>query len=110
MHTLDALGVGPQEPVATLAWNGYRHLECYFAVPCTGRVLHTLNPRLPAADLEFIIRDAGDQVILVDESLLPVLERVQAALGSVRHIVVLADHLPATELQRVSVYEELIGA
>jgi fatty-acyl-CoA synthase len=110
MHTLDALGVSPQEPVATLAWNGYRHLECYFAVPCTGRVLHTLNPRLPSADLEFIIRDAGDRVILVDESLLPVLERVQAALGSVRHIVVLADHLPATELQHVSVYEELIGA
>jgi fatty-acyl-CoA synthase len=109
MHALDALGVGPREPIATLAWNGYRHLECYFAVPCTGRILHTLNPRLPSADLEFIIRDAGDRVILVDESLLPVLERVLAALGSVRHIVVLSDRLPATELEHVSVYEELLA-
>jgi fatty-acyl-CoA synthase len=109
MHALDRLGLSDQKPVATLAWNSYRHLECYFAVPCTGRVLHTLNPRLPSSDLEFIIEDARDQVILVDPDLLPVLERVQSALGGVRHLIVLGDEVPTSSLPNLISYEKLIG-
>jgi len=66
MHALDALGIAPGERVATLAWNHYRHLECYFAVPCTERVLHTLNIRLSTEDLSYIIEHADDRVIFVD--------------------------------------------
>ena len=58
MHGLDALGVEAGEPVATLAWNSYRHLEAYFAIPCTGRVLHTLNIRLSLDELAYIIGHA----------------------------------------------------
>jgi acyl-CoA synthetase (AMP-forming)/AMP-acid ligase II len=110
MHALDRLGVAEGERVATLGWNSYRHLECYFAVPCAGRVLHTLNPRLPPAELGWIIADADDREVFVDAELLPVLEQVPAAsLRRVRHIVVLADPVPSSALPRLAGYEELIG-
>ncbi len=110
MNALDGLGLPRGAPVATLAWNGYRHLECYFGIPCTGRVLHTLNPRLPTQDLEFIIRDAQDEAIFVEESLLPVLERVKGALTTVKHIVVFSQDLPTTDLANVLSYEQLLSA
>ncbi|MHB1499707.1 MAG: long-chain fatty acid--CoA ligase [Candidatus Dormibacteria bacterium] len=110
MHALDALGLDQGAPVATLAWNGYRHLECYFGIPCTGRVLHTLNPRLPTPDLEFIIQDANDVVIFVEANLLPVLERVREALSGVRHIVVFAQDVPQTDLPNVLSYEQLLAS
>lgn len=110
MHALDRLGLGHQAPIATLGWNSYRHLECYFGVPCSGRILHTLNPRLPLADLEFIIQDAGDQVILADPDLLPVLERIPGALGRVQHLIVLADRVPDSSLPQLVAYEDLIAA
>ena len=72
MHALDKLGLEDGDRVATLAWNGYRHLECYFAIPCTGRVLHTLNLRLSPEDLAYIIGHADDRAIFVDPDLLPV--------------------------------------
>jgi fatty-acyl-CoA synthase len=112
MHALDRLGIDRGERVATLAWNGYRHLECYFAVPCTARVLHTLNLRLSPEDLGFIISHADDRAILVDADLLPLLEKVAASGGleGVRHVIVLDDEVPATSLPGVVAYEELIGA
>jgi fatty-acyl-CoA synthase len=110
MHALDRLGCPAGERVATLAWNSYRHLECYFAVPCTGRVLHTLNLRLSPAELGWIIADADDRVIFVDADLLPLLERVpERDLRRVRHIVVLSDTVPESALPRLDGYEELIG-
>jgi len=114
MHALDRLGVAEGERVATLAWNSYRHLECYFAVPCAGRVLHTLNLRLPAAELSWIIEDADDRAILVDADLLPLLEQVpEASLRRVRHIVVLDEDGPSTvpgsARPGLISYEELIG-
>jgi hypothetical protein len=66
MHALDQLGITKGERVATLAWNSYRHLECYFGVPCSGRILHTLNLRLSTAELGWIIADADDRALLVD--------------------------------------------
>jgi len=111
MHALDGLGLEPGDRVATLAWNSVRHLEAYFAVPCSRRVLHTLNLRLSPAELGYIIGHAGDRAILVDADLLPLLEQVDAAGGlrDVRHIVVLADAVPSTTLRNAVAYEELIA-
>jgi fatty-acyl-CoA synthase len=81
MHALDRMGLDRGDRVATLAWNGYRHLEAYLGVPCSGRVLHTLNLRLSPEDLAYIIDHAGDRVILVDADQLPLLEKVQAVGG-----------------------------
>jgi fatty-acyl-CoA synthase len=98
MHALDALGIPPGERVATLAWNHYRHLEVYFAVPCTERVLHTLNLRLSAEDLIYIIQHADDRVIFVDPDQVATLEKLVAtsagALSRVSHIVVLGAEVP----------------
>src|SRR3979411_1606003 len=74
-HLPRRLGVKPGDRVATLAWNNYRHLELYYAVPCTGAVLHTLNLRLFPDQLGFTIEDSGDTVIFVDKTLLPVLDK-----------------------------------
>ncbi|MGI5193584.1 long-chain fatty acid--CoA ligase [Streptomyces sp. CA-288835] len=111
MHALDSLGLGRGDRVATLAWNSYRHLEAYWAVPCTGRVLHTLNLRLSPEDLAYIIGHADDRAILVDADLLPLLEKVHArgGLAGVAHIVVLADSVPETSLPGVFAYEELLA-
>jgi fatty-acyl-CoA synthase len=74
-NALQRLGVKPGDRVATLGWNTSRHLEAYFAVPLIGAVLHTLNPRLSATDLAYIMNHADDQVLLVDDVLYPVFER-----------------------------------
>lgn len=92
-NALRRLGVGPGDRVGTLAWNHARHLEAYFAVPCAGAVLHTLNPRLHPSDLAFMVNHAKDEVLLVDEVLLPVLERFRAEI-SPRHVVVFGDGGP----------------
>ncbi|MGH2793221.1 MAG: AMP-binding protein, partial [Actinomycetota bacterium] len=111
MHALDRLGIAAGERVATLAWNSYRHLECYFAVPCTARVLHTLNLRLSVEDLTYIIGHADDRAILADPDLLPILEKVAEAggLAKVEHIVVLDGAVPETTLPSVIAYEDLIA-
>lgn len=111
MHALDRLGLQRGERVATLAWNGYRHLECYFGVPCSGRVLHTLNLRLSAEELTYIIGHADDRVIMVDPDLLPLLEQVQErnGLDGVRHVVVLGDSVPDSSLEGIVAYEDLLA-
>ncbi len=68
---LAARGVKPGDRVATLMWNHATHIACYYATPAIGAVLHTLNPRLSAEEVAYIIADAGDSVVLVDEDLLP---------------------------------------
>ncbi|MGW5865222.1 long-chain fatty acid--CoA ligase [Streptomyces sp. NPDC055239] len=111
MHALDALGLDRDATVATLAWNGYRHLEAYWAIPCTGRVLHTLNLRLSPEDLAYVIGHADDSAILVDSDLIPLLEKVHArgGLKGVRCVVVLADEVPETTLPNVVAYEQLLA-
>jgi fatty-acyl-CoA synthase len=84
---LRQLGIAPGERVATLGWNHYQHLEAYFGVSMTGAVLHTLNLRLHPDELAFIINDADDRVVLVDETLLPLWEKI-APQTRVRHVVV----------------------
>jgi fatty-acyl-CoA synthase len=111
MHALDRLGLDEGARVATLAWNTYRHLESYFAIPCSGRVLHTLNLRLSPEDLSYIIGHADDRVIIVDADQLPLLEKIGDGLAGVTHIVVMADEAPQDEIagKPLLAYEELIS-
>jgi fatty-acyl-CoA synthase len=108
MHALDALQIAPGERIATLGWNHYRHLECYFAVPCTGRMLHTLNIRLSLDDLSYIIDHADDRVIFVDPDQLPILEQLGPVLSRVSHIVVFGAEVPRSTLPNLIAYEDLI--
>lgn len=94
-HALRALGIQPGARVGTLCWNHYRHLELYHAIPCSGAVLHTLNLRLAADQLAYIINHAEDQVIFADESLLPVLEPIRGQIPCVRKIVVVGEEYEA---------------
>ena len=73
------LGIEPGDPVATLMWNQPEHLEVYYAVPSMGAVLHTLNPRLHPDELSFIVNDAEDRAVIVDESLLEAFESFHGA-------------------------------
>ena len=78
---LSALGVRTGDRVATLCWNQPEHLELYFGVPALGAVIHTLNPRLDAGELSYIVHHADDKVLVVDETLLPVFESFRAKQG-----------------------------
>ncbi len=109
-HVLHDLGVCPGERVATFAWNSYRHLELYLAVPSSGAVVHTLNIRLFPEQIAFIVNHAEDKVIFVDDTLLPTLEALAPELRSVRAFVVMGDGpLPATVLHPVHRYEDLLA-
>ena len=88
---LDDLGISDDGRVATFGWNTARHLELYFAAPCTGRVLHTLNIRLFPEQLTYIVNHAEDEVIFVDRSLLGLLWPLVDTFETVRHFVVMDD-------------------
>lgn len=87
---LQQLGVGRGDRVATLAWASQEHLEAYLAIPSIGAVLHTLNLRLHQDDLAYIVNDARDVAVIVDEGLLPLLDRFRARTPSLRHVIVIA--------------------
>ena len=84
---LQKAGVKPGDRVATLMWNGYRHLECYLAIPSIGAVLHTLNLRLHREELAYIVNHAEDRVIIVDDVLLPLLDEFRDLVSPERVIV-----------------------
>ena len=86
-----ALGVANGERVATLAWNGYRHMELYYAVSGSGRVLNTINPRLHADQVTFIADHAENQVLFFDMTFLPLVESIASRVKTVRHFVALID-------------------
>ena len=110
---LDALGVSPQGRVGTFAWNTARHLELYFAAPCTGRVLHTLNIRLFPDQLTYIVNHAEDEVIFVDRSLAALLFPLVSSFGTVKHLVVMDDgqgDIPSLDNgPEIHDYEELLA-
>ena len=85
---LRGLGVESGDRVGTLAWNTYQHLEAYFGVPCSGAVLHTLNPRLHEDDLAYIANHAEDKVFMVDEPLLPIFEKFRENAETIEHVIV----------------------
>jgi fatty-acyl-CoA synthase len=108
---LAKLGVQKGDRVATLGWNTTRHFEAYFAIPCMGAVLHTLNLRLPADQLSYIIQDAADKVIIADADLVPLLANVKDALGGVQYLIVMNGPVPSdtTGLPTVLDYEALLA-
>jgi fatty-acyl-CoA synthase len=111
---LAALGVGPSDRVATLAWNGYRHMELYYAVSGSGAILHTLNPRLHPDQVVYIADHAEDVVLFFDLTFAPLIAAVAPRTKTIRHFVAMCDraHLPpdAAKLPGLLVYEELIAA
>jgi fatty-acyl-CoA synthase len=111
-NALTALGVERGDRVATLAWNGYRHMELYFAVSGMGAVLHTVNPRLFPEQLEYIIAHAEDAVLCFDLSFLPLVEKLAPQLKSVRAFVAMTDgaHMPASSIPNLLCYEALLDA
>ena len=102
------LGIQPGEAVATLCWNHDRHLEAYFAVPCSGAVLHTLNLRLTPDQLAYVIGHAGDRALIVDASLLYLLEPVAAQLTTLEHVIVVGGGPTAAFPQAVS-YDDVVA-
>ena len=90
-NALRRLGVKEGDRVATLAWNNARHLELYYAIPCIGAVLHTLNLRLSPDQLAFIANDAEDSLIFVDETLLPLAQKFVDRVPGVRRVIVMND-------------------
>ena len=87
---LKGLGIEPGDRVGTLGWNTYQHLEAYFGVPCSGAVLHTLNPRLHEDDLAYIANHAEDRVMLVDETLVEVFEKFRGETN-IEHAVMVTE-------------------
>jgi len=112
---LGRLGIWPGDPVATFMWNDQEHLEAYFAVPCMGAVLHTLNIRLSREQLVYVTNHAADRVVIVDASLLGVISPVAGELTSVEAWIVVDDAdsdvsaLEATG-RPVLRYDELLAA
>ena len=97
------LGVGFGDRVATIAWNNHRHFEAYYAISGMGAVCHTINPRLFADQLAYIVNHAGDKVLLLDLTFVPLAEKMAASWPAVWHYVVMTDraHMPATSLPNV---------
>jgi len=109
---LGALGVGEGDRIATLAWNGYRHMELYFGVSGMGAVLHTINPRLFPEQITYIANHAEDRYLFFDLSFVPLVEKLAPLMKSVKGFVAMTDraHMPALAVANLLCYEELVGA
>ncbi|KQW03166.1 long-chain fatty acid--CoA ligase [Rhizobacter sp. Root1221] len=112
-QALARLGCQPGDRVGTLAWNGYRHLEIYYGTSGSALVCHTINPRLFPEQIAWIVNDAQDQVLFFDLTFLPLVEKLAAALPSIRHYVLMTDraHMPAqSAIPGLLCFEELVEA
>ncbi|THC46756.1 3-(methylthio)propionyl-CoA ligase [Massilia sp. Mn16-1_5] len=110
---LEGLGVQMGDRVATLAWNGYRHLELYYAVSGSGAVMHTVNPRLHPEQIAYIVNHAEDQYLFFDLTFLPLVEAVAAHCKTVKGFVLMSDraHMPQeTKIPNLLCYEDLMSA
>ena len=110
-NALDGMQLQFSDRVATLAWNGYRHLELYFGVSGSGRVLHTINPRLHPEQIAWIANHAEDQVLCFDMTFLPIVQAIHKHCTTVKHWVALcdADKLPADSgIPNLVSYESLL--
>ncbi|HMK34372.1 MAG TPA: fatty acid--CoA ligase [Desulfomonilaceae bacterium] len=108
---LERLGVGPGDTVAVLDWDSHRYLECFFAIPMMGAILHTVNIRLSPDQMLFTMNHAEDKVVLVHEDFIPILESIQGQLTTVEKYIVLkeGEEQPATGLPIVAEYEEMLA-
>ncbi len=110
-NALTSLGVSFGDRVATLAWNGYRHMELYYAVSGSGAVLHTLNPRLHADQVKWIANHAEDSALFFDLTFLPLVESIAGEVSTITRFVLMTDraHMPAiTSIPDLLCYEDLI--
>jgi fatty-acyl-CoA synthase len=111
-HVLDALKIQEGERVASIAWNGYRHLEMYFGVSGSGRVLHTINPRMHPEQIAWVMSHAQDQAVFFDMTFLPIVKAIHNKTPSVKHWVALcdADKLPIDSgIPDLQSYEALLA-
>jgi fatty-acyl-CoA synthase len=104
------LGVKPGDTVAVMDWDSPRYLECYFAIPMLGAVLHTVNIRLSTEQLVYTIEHAEDKVLLVNPEFIPLLEPIKGRIDTIEHYILLADdtETPATSLKFSGNYENLL--
>jgi len=111
-NVFEKLGAGPDAKIATLAWNDYRHMELYFSISCSGRICHTINPRLFTEQLIYIINHAADEFIFVDVMFVELLEEIAPACPLLKGCIVMTDatHMPDTSLPNALCYETLIAA
>jgi len=109
---LQRLDVELGDRIATLAWNGFRHFELYYGVSGIGAVLHTINPRLFAEQITYIVNHAEDKYIFTDLTFVPLLEQLQDQLGGIEGYVIMTDedHMPETSLPNTLCYETLLAA
>ncbi|AJG79634.1 TPA: long-chain fatty acid--CoA ligase [Bacillus cereus] len=107
---LHNMGIQTGDKVGTIAWNHHRHLEAYFAIPGIGAVLHTINIRLSENHMSYIINHAEDQILLIDEDMVPIVERIQHEIPHVKAFIIMTDEntLPQTTLSPVYHYEQLL--
>ncbi|MES2150665.1 MAG: 3-(methylthio)propionyl-CoA ligase [Pseudomonadota bacterium] len=111
-NALTTLGVKPGERVAALAWNGYRHMELYYAVSGMGAVLHTINPRLFAEQIEYIVTHADDQYLFFDIGFAGIIEKLAPMMKTVKGFVAMTDraNMPPLAIPNLLCYEELADA
>jgi len=104
-------GIKFGDRVATIAWNTWRHLECWYGIMGIGAICHTVNPRLFPEQIAWIINHAQDRIVMTDITFVPILEKIADKLPSVERYVVLTDrsHMPQTTLKNVVAYEEWIA-
>lgn len=108
---LNRMQIKPSARIGTFAWNGYRHLEIYYGVSGSARVCHTINPRLFADQLRYIINHAQDQVVFFDTSFLPLIEALHAQCPTVKHWICLteAGNMPVSKTVNIECYESLLA-
>lgn len=110
-NALAELGIQQGDVIGTLAWNDFRHFELYYASSCSGAVCHTINPRLFAEQLEYVINHAEDQWLFSDPMFVPLLEKLLPSIPNIKGFVILSDeaHMPKTSLPNVYCYETLLA-
>jgi fatty-acyl-CoA synthase len=110
-NALNKHGLSQGDRIATLAWNDYRHFELYYGISCSGFVCHTINPRLFAEQIEYIVNHAEDQWVFIDPMFVPLLEQLQEKFSTVKGFIVLTDqaNMPKTTLNNALCYEAWIG-
>ncbi|PCI31659.1 MAG: long-chain fatty acid--CoA ligase [Alphaproteobacteria bacterium] len=110
-HALTKLGINQGDCVSTMAWNSYRHLELYLAVPCKGSLLNTINPRLFPDQILYILAHSEAKILFLDLTFVPLLEKLADKITGVEKFVIMTDraHMPETTLDNILCYEELIA-
>ena len=111
-NALTSLGVKPGDTVAVMDWDSHRYLECFFAVPMIGAVLHTINVRLSPEQILYTIDHAEDDVLLVNGEFLPIIEQIRGRIDTVKQYVLLNDEpaVPAASIRFAGEYEKLVAA